>query len=232
MNFIKESGVMVLPKINNFYLRSLTVLLLAPIVIMIVWVGGYWYKFILIIISILMAFEWHSMTNNSGQSKQLFWQLVGVAYITIPIISLLWLRDYDKGREVVLWLLAVVWTTDIGAYIAGKTVGGYKICPAISPNKTWAGLVGGLFGALLVGYLTTKLIYSAKPMYLIIISLMLGAYGQFGDLVESWLKRKFKVKDSGFIIPGHGGILDRVDSLVPVAPKVVLILLFDKWGIF
>jgi phosphatidate cytidylyltransferase len=227
-------------KIYNFFVRSLSVIILAPIVLAIVYFGDKYssfgdpiYKTLILIMAILMAFEWSSITaNQPDASQQRLWAFIGLIYILMPTISLIWIREHAKGREVIFWLLANVWVTDIAAYFAGNLIGGPKLCPNISPNKTWSGLIGGVAGACLVGYITADISHSNKPAYLIILSATLGIYGQIGDLIESWIKRKFNVKDSGKIIPGHGGILDRVDSLVPVAPKVVFVLLFDKWGIF
>lgn len=220
-------------KIYNFFIRSISSLLLAPLVILIVYYGSYLYKALILLMAILMAFEWNAITSSQSEEKNpIIWKAIGIFYILMPTISLIWLRDQHKGNEIIFWLLATVWATDIGAYIAGSTIGGWKICPQISPNKTWSGLAGGIIAAALVGYITSRIGHSNKPHYLIMLSIILGIYGQIGDLIESWIKRKFGVKDSGHIIPGHGGILDRVDSLVPVAPKVVFVVLFDKWGIF
>jgi phosphatidate cytidylyltransferase len=217
----------------NFCARSITAIILAPIVLWLVYIGGPAYKALVLVMAILMAFEWNDITSNQPDERaQLIWKLVGIAYILLPTISLLWLRDHHKGQAIVFWLLATVWATDIAAYFVGSIIGGWKIYPAISPNKTWSGLAGGVIAAAFVGYITAKLSNSNKPDFLIMLSVVLGVYGQIGDFVESWIKRKFGVKDSGKMLPGHGGILDRVDSLVPVAPKVVFVVLFDKWGIF
>jgi phosphatidate cytidylyltransferase len=220
-------------KLVNLLQRSASAIILVPIVLSAVYFGGIVYKGLIVVMAILMAFEWSNITAKQTDSKQQFiWSLIGLIYILMPTVSLVWIREHSKGKEVIFWLLANVWMTDIAAYFVGSTIGGPKLCPSISPNKTWSGLIGGVIAAAIVGMITAKYNHSAKPEYLIILSATLGIYGQIGDLIESWIKRKFNVKDSGKIIPGHGGILDRVDSLVPVAPKVVFVLLFDKWGIF
>jgi len=219
---------------NNFITRSITALVAIPLVIGNVYLGGIVYKGMILIIAILMAFEWHEVTFNRDATPMngLKWKLIGLIYIFMPCLSLIWLRDHTKGFEIILWLLANVWATDIAAYLVGMTIGGWKLCPSISPNKTWSGFIAGVLAATLVGYITAKLVHSNKPHMLMLMSIVLSIYGQIGDLIESWIKRKFDVKDSGKMIPGHGGILDRVDSLVPVAPKVVAILLLDSGGIF
>lgn len=219
-------------KINNLVARTISAAVMIPSVLYITHVGSYPFTLMVLICSILMAFEWEHLTSNADSNKAL-WKIFGIFYIVLPCISMIWLRGItDKGELIIYWLFSVVWATDIGAYFAGCYIGGWKLAPAISPKKTWSGLIGGLICATLVGYITSYLYNPTNPEALILLSGVLGAYGQIGDLLESWIKRKFSIKDSGNLIPGHGGILDRVDSLVTVAPKVVLVLLLDKWGIF
>ena len=126
-----------------------------------------------------------------------------------------------QGRDLVFWLLAVVWATDIGAYFAGRGIGGAKLAPAISPNKTWAGLIGGALAAALVGIIAARLLGSGA-IPLAVGGMALAVVAQGGDLLESWCKRRFGVKDSSHVIPGHGGILDRVDGLLAVFPAAFL----------
>lgn len=214
---------------NNFILRSITTLIAVPIVIYNVYLGSFFFKAMILILAILMAFEWNQITKNPDATlkQNMMWKLIGVFYILLPCLSLIWMREQEKGNIVIFWLLANVWVTDIAAYVVGKVVGGWKIWPNISPNKTWSGFIAGVLAAALVGYVTARLNNSEKSWLLILISIVLSIYGQIGDMIESWIKRHFNVKDSGKMIPGHGGILDRVDSLVPVAPKVVVLLLFE-----
>lgn len=149
---------------------------------------------------------------------------LGVLYLAVPCAMLVWLRlDPRFGAGVVLWLLAVVATTDTAAYAAGRTIGGARLAPSISPGKTWAGLAGGVLGAALVGAAgQSALGWAALPAALLAVGLALVA--QAGDLFESSLKRKAGVKDSGTILPGHGGILDRVDGLLPATVTLGLLL--------
>ncbi len=152
------------------------------------------------------------------------WLAGGIAYLALPCVALLWLRyDVPGGRAVVFWLIAVVWASDIGAYFAGRLIGGPKLAPAISPNKTWAGLFGGAAAALVVGALATILRGSDTVVLLASVSVLLGVFAQGGDLVESWLKRRFGAKDTSALIPGHGGVLDRVDGLMAAALLLALI---------
>jgi len=203
--------------------RIISGLILMPIMIGILYLGGWIYATVIVIAAVLMAYEWQEITAKS--ERKLLWSLSGIGYITIPTISLLYLRSQHDGLFMTLWLFASVWSTDIGAYFAGKIIGGPKIAPTISPNKTWAGLIGGVACSAIISYLIA--VYNDLHISGFVISgSVLALYAQLGDLLESWVKRHFGVKDSGKLIPGHGGILDRVDGLVPVAPKVTLLYIF------
>lgn len=149
--------------------------------------------------------------------------LFGFAYVGLSVIAFSWLRaDPAFGLLALIWLLGVVWATDIFAYVAGRSIGGAKMAPKLSPNKTWAGLIGGVAGAILVGALVGIWLQS-NWVILALISAGLAVFSQAGDVVESSLKRRAGVKDSGSIIPGHGGILDRVDGLMFAAVGAALI---------
>lgn len=142
----------------------------------------------------------------------------GVVYVGVPVLALVWLRtDVPAGLAHVLWLLLVVWATDICAYAVGRTLRGPKLVPRISPSKTWSGLIGGMVGAGVVGGVTA-LAFGAGLAFPAALGVVLAAVAQAGDLFESFLKRRASVKDSGHLIPGHGGLLDRVDGLVTAAP--------------
>lgn len=153
------------------------------------------------------------------------WLGFGVLYIGIAGISLIELRHADAaGRENVIFLFMVVWASDIGAYMAGRALGGPKLWPAVSPNKTWAGAVGGLLAAIAVGLATAALL---EPGGLAIgiagAAAILAVFTQMGDLLESWIKRHFGVKDSSALIPGHGGLLDRLDGVLAAAPVAAML---------
>ncbi|MGB3808473.1 MAG: phosphatidate cytidylyltransferase [Parvibaculum sp.] len=147
-------------------------------------------------------------------------------YVILPLIGLLWLRlDPEFGRVAIFWLLIVVWATDTFAYFFGRAIGGPKLAPRLSPNKTWAGLIGGMFGAGLVGAIAAIWLNLGSPAILVLVSAALAVIAQAGDILESALKRRAGVKDSGKLIPGHGGILDRVDGLVTAAVAAAVIAL-------
>jgi phosphatidate cytidylyltransferase len=142
----------------------------------------------------------------------------GVIYVGLPALALVWLRNHvPGGAEHVLWLFLVVWATDIFAYFAGRSIGGAKLAPSISPGKTWAGLYGGMAGAGLTGGVVA-LAFGAGFWPASVLAALLAVVAQIGDLFESALKRRAGVKDSGHLIPGHGGLLDRIDGLVFAAP--------------
>jgi phosphatidate cytidylyltransferase len=150
---------------------------------------------------------------------------VGVAVIgtVFPALALVWMRSHiDFGLETVIYVIASVAATDIGAYAAGRTIGGPKLLPKVSPSKTWAGLAGGMAGSMLVAGFFTLMHEDARGAALVPLAIGIALIAQAGDLLGSAVKRHFKVKDSGSLIPGHGGILDRVDGMMTVLPVVAL----------
>lgn len=157
----------------------------------------------------------------------------GVAYSAYPMIALAYMLQ-NYGFISTIWLIGTVWAMDTGAYLFGKTIGGPKMCPVISPKKTWAGLFGGMLTAAAWGAGCAKFGNVAAYEQVMIVSAILGAVSQGGDLFESWIKRYLGVKDSSNLIPGHGGIFDRMDALLAVAPIVVIIMTFcpslNFWG--
>lgn len=146
----------------------------------------------------------------------------GLLYAGLPTLSLFYLHALYNGVGITLWALLVVWATDIGAYFAGRSIGGPKLAPVLSPNKTWAGLIGGMISAIAVGFALAALFH--LPFRLAAFSGLLAIAAQAGDLYESMMKRRAGVKDSGRFLPGHGGAMDRLDGVVPVACLVGLIV--------
>jgi len=156
---------------------------------------------------------------------------LGIPYICIPIVALQFLRGeqpYAFGLLLALWALALVWATDIGAYFAGRSIGGPKLAPRVSPSKTWSGLAGGVLAALLLGFLLHR--FAGLPIQLAAASGLLAVAAQLGDLLESWMKRRAGVKDSGTLLPGHGGVMDRLDGVVAAAPLAALFYLILVQG--
>lgn len=154
------------------------------------------------------------------------WTALGTLWVTLPCIAFLWLaHDRAGGRVLLLWLLAVVWATDVGAYAIGRSIGGPRLAPRWSPRKTWAGFAGGMASAALAGGITALALRLSPVLPLVLVSAGLAIIAQFGDLAESLAKRRFGVKDSSRLIPGHGGLLDRLDGLLAVIPAVALMTL-------
>lgn len=150
----------------------------------------------------------------------------GVVYIGITGDAAAWLRSYaEDGSFVILWLVALVVATDVGAYVAGRLIGGPKLAVAISPNKTWAGLVGGMTAAALVSAFGFALPLGGAIGWSALSGAVLAAVAQAGDLLESWMKRRSGLKDSGRGIPGHGGFLDRFDGFLAATPAMAALIL-------
>jgi phosphatidate cytidylyltransferase len=149
----------------------------------------------------------------------------GFLYIAIPAFALIVLSW--AWFAILFWVMIVTWATDIFAYFAGRSIGGPKLAPRISPNKTWAGLAGGVVGAEIAGALAAYWFDLGTPF--LELGGLMALCAQGGDLYESWLKRRAGVKDSGTILPGHGGALDRLDGLLPVAVATLGLLMAGLW---
>lgn len=158
----------------------------------------------------LLSFGRHSVLSS-----------VGVLFASLPGMALLWLRsDEPLGAAAVYFIVAAVAATDIAAYFSGRLIGGPKLWPSVSPNKTWAGLLGGVTAAALAGLITSYLVRGSSPVHLTFMGAGLAVVAQAGDLAESALKRRFGTKDASALIPGHGGFMDRVDGLATAAIAV------------
>ncbi|MDQ3077921.1 MAG: phosphatidate cytidylyltransferase [Pseudomonadota bacterium] len=184
--------------------------------------GGYYFAGFVALAACVMFYEWRRIVDGWGFG----WQVAGFVYALLPAIALLWIRDRSPiGLELLMWVFITTWSVDIGAYFAGRTIGGPRLAPAISPNKTWAGLIGGMAAAALFGGLWASLLELPDILIWLAAPFALGA--QVGDLFESWLKRRAGIKDSGNWLPGHGGALDRLDGLVVVAVLTAAALAAD-----
>ena len=178
---------------------------------------GFLFAGLVAIAACVMFYEWRRIVAGWGFG----WQVAGFVYALLPAIALLWIRDRSPiGLELLLWVFVTTWSVDIGAYFAGRAIGGPKLAPTISPNKTWAGLLGGVLAAMLLGGLWAMLL--ELPIILLWFAAPFAVGAQLGDLFESWLKRRAGIKDSGTWLPGHGGALDRLDGLVVVATLTAL----------
>jgi phosphatidate cytidylyltransferase len=148
---------------------------------------------------------------------------LGVFYAGLPAVSLIWLRsDYPFGLRAVIFLILIVATADTAAFLAGRLLQGPLLWPRVSPKKTWSGLLGALVASAVVGALFWVVVPGGSPLRLAAAGALLAAVAQAGDLAESALKRRFGAKDTGALLPGHGGVMDRVDGLVAAAASVGL----------
>lgn len=189
--------------------------------------GGTVFAVLVALIATIMYLEWSRMVGHWG----LTWWVYGFFYCLIPAVALLWIRERAEyegigtGFDLLIWVFLVVWSTDIGAFFAGRAIGGPKLAPSISPNKTISGLIGGVISAALMA--GAWVYYVRMPAPLLWLSVPFAVAAQLGDLFESGLKRRAGVKDSGTWLPGHGGLLDRLDGLIPVAVLTAALMVMD-----
>ena len=252
--------------------RVVAAVILIPLALTAVYIGGWMFTLFAAVAVILMAFEWEQVTSGARVGRHTFlnvgvgltaltavsfglldiaiiivvvgviasfviprhdgihshWPSIGVIAVAAPAVCLLWLRETDSGMTVIVWLLLVLWATDSGAYFVGRLIGGARLAPLISPGKTWAGFFGGTASGALVGLAVSILVQDVSTVRAVSASVFVSLAGQGGDLAISAVKRRFDVKDMGTIIPGHGGVLDRLDSLLFGAIAVgVLALVFE-----
>lgn len=255
---------------REFIVRVLMALVLAPLGIGSVVLGGYVLMLVLAILVLGAAFEWTRMVaGEHGKPNPLYLSLnilcglvalwfaassflltlitiavggaiaaalsalakrdrttwvFGTVYTALPFASFFWVRDQAPGGEMLaIGVLVVVWTTDIAAYFAGRGFGGPLLSPLDSPNKTWTGAIGALICACLAGAAVARAIQAPVELWLV-ASVVISVVAQSGDLLESRLKRKFGVKDTSGFIPGHGGVLDRLDALMAASAVTAIIL--------
>ena len=199
-------------------LRVASAAVLIPLAVAAVWFGGLAFQLLIAAFAALMLHEWWQLTRDKGP----VWIAAGLVYVLLPCFALVWFRE-ATGWIATLWLMVAVWASDTGAYLFGRVIGGPKLWPAVSPNKTWAGLCGAAFGAALIGLIGSFVVPGAD-LRLVLAGAGIGLVGQAGDLFESHVKRRAGAKDSGTLIPGHGGALDRLDSLLFVAPAAAFVL--------
>jgi phosphatidate cytidylyltransferase len=197
---------------NELFVRTATGLMLIAAALAAAAVGGTAFAVFVAAIATAMFYEWTRIARGWGVA----WYASGFVYALVPALALLWIRERDAhGLYLLLWAFIVTWSTDIGAYFAGRRFGRRKLAPAISPGKTVEGLYGGVAAATLLG--GAWVIATGLGLALLPLASVLAVAAQGGDLFESSMKRRAGVKDSGSWLPGHGGVLDRLDGLVPVA---------------
>jgi phosphatidate cytidylyltransferase len=171
------------------------------------YIGGWPFALFWAAAAIAVLWEWTMLVAGAG------WIIAGIGYAGVMLAAPMVLRaDGTFGFLAMVLLFAIVWTTDILGYFAGKAIGGPKLLPAVSPKKTWSGAVAGALGAMLVAVLVAGLFGPFNRAAIAIIALLLSVVAQLGDLLESWVKRRFGAKDASHLIPGHGGVMDRLDG--------------------
>ncbi|HCR85524.1 MAG TPA: hypothetical protein DIV86_02485 [Alphaproteobacteria bacterium] len=209
---------------SNLLKRFIAAIILAPVVLYLIITGGVPFFICVLMAYLIMLYEWANLTSKANY--RIVWFIAGLIYITLAVVTLVVLERYrfsiSEGSDayplVLLTIIFIVWASDISAYFVGKTFGGPKLAAKISPNKTWSGFFGALFATVIL-FFTINHFYPFKgnDVYLfLVIFLTISIFSVLGDLLESYMKRKFGVKDSGAIIPGHGGLLDRLDGLLMV----------------
>jgi phosphatidate cytidylyltransferase len=258
----------VIPRWRDLGMRSLAAAVLAPLILLVAWLGGVWFELAVMLLGLVAAVEWCRMVfrDDLGQSlihmasavlaapvslrlgpdwalalicvfwavglgrlwssgEQLSaWRILGIPYVSLPPLAFVTLRgDPVFGLTAVLLVFAVVWAADSAAYFAGRAIGGPRLAPAVSPNKTWAGLAGAVAAGTLAGLAVAVMAGLPRPAAIALLSGALVVVEQAGDLFESAAKRACDTKDSGRLIPGHGGVLDRVDGLVAAASAAALL---------
>ena len=258
---------------SEFYVRFISSIILIPLVLIILWVGSYWFLGLITLITVIAGYEWSRLCNITYPlSKFLLlllgpfiiiafviggfsvgiivfilfliisvltidkniinkvWTFMGLFYLGLPALSIAVLRsDSHFGLQGVLFLFVMVWLTDVGGYVFGRFLGGPKLAPLISPGKTWAGSFGAVILPVGFAYVVFLNINYELPIDIVLCAIIISISSQFGDLFESCIKRIFNKKNSGNLIPGHGGLLDRIDGLL-MASTVMIIILISKTG--
>jgi len=188
-------------------LRIVSAAVLGPIAIAAAYFGGWPFALFWVAAAAAVLWEWTKLVTG------LIWTIAGIGYAGIMLLAPLLLRtDNTYGFLALVLLFAIVWTTDILGYFAGRAIGGPKLLPAISPKKTWSGAIAGTLGAMIVAVLVANYFGAFNTTAIAIIALLLSIMAQLGDLLESWVKRQFGAKDASHLIPGHGGVMDRLDG--------------------
>jgi phosphatidate cytidylyltransferase len=205
--------------VNELFVRIISGVIMIGVALAAAYEGRDFFALLVGAVATAMFWEWRQLTKAWDWR----WGVGGFVYAAMPAVALEWIRLIEPENQwpkLLLWVFIVTWATDIGAYGAGRAIGRRKLAPSISPGKTVEGLAGGILAATLLG--GAWVMDQQMNRALLIFAPLFAIAAQAGDLFESWIKRRAGVKDSGHILPGHGGILDRLDGLVPVAVLTAL----------
>jgi len=214
---------------SNLTLRIISSAVMAPVTVAVAWFGGAPFVLFWTAAASVVLWEWSRLVIGSAQAIRGYrwfaiWMIAGFAYASVLMLAPVVLRrDAALGFDAILFVFAVVWATDIAAYFAGRAIGGPKLWAAISPNKTWSGAIGGAVGGVAAGIAVTAMAGLDLAPMLVLVALALSAASQAGDLLESAIKRQFGAKDASQIIPGHGGLMDRLDGFLTAVLAAVMV---------
>lgn len=229
---------------SDLGIRTLSSVAMMSVAIIAIWLGGYTFMALVIAVGLGVFFEFTKLVFGFTRSPlaRILWLLGGLTYVGLACFTLMLFSAPFFGMTPAILLIAGVIGTDVGAYFAGRSIGGAKIAPRISPSKTWSGLFGGMMGAGLMMVVIQAGIFAFRggnagdgDVYLaygwfrlMLTGAALAVVAQMGDFFESWMKRRAGVKDSGRLIPGHGGLFDRTDGLIAVAFAAGVVTLFQS----
>ncbi|WP_395462729.1 phosphatidate cytidylyltransferase [Wolbachia endosymbiont of Cantharis cryptica] len=202
---------------NNFIVRVLSSIVILLIFSFATYFSDLSFYLLIFSIAVLSSFEWYNLT----QGNRILY-VFALLLIALPNASLIYLYNLPQGKYALVWLILTIWGIDITAYLFGKNFGGARICPIISPGKTWSGLLGAILAGIVCTIFGSIFLGLFSIFYSPIIGLAIAILAQIGDFTESLIKRAYNVKDSGSIIPGHGGVLDRMDSFIFTAPLIAI----------
>lgn len=207
-------------KRSDLPVRTASAVVMVAVAAGALWLGGLAWAILVSAIALGVLWEWRALVVRFVRSPMArgLWNAGGIVYIGGAAAMLYSLNRSVAGGAILIALLLAVVLTDVGAYFFGRTLGGPKIAPRISPSKTWAGLLGGIVGASIVVFVAAAE-FAVEGHYpeLLLLAAAIAVLAQAGDFFESWMKRRAGVKDSGWLLPGHGGLFDRVDGLMAVA---------------
>jgi phosphatidate cytidylyltransferase len=201
--------------------RIITAAIAIPIVLLLIYLGGWWLGGLLLLMTAISCLEYYRLLERIEPKTFLYWLVLGVAYIGLGFLCFYGTRSLGG----ILWLLLIVWANDTSAYEVGIRIGKTPLAPAISPKKTVEGAAAGLVGGLIIGFIYGICFMKIGVVASLLIPLFIAFLAQAGDLLESKIKRMADVKDSGNFFPGHGGVLDRTDSVLLTSPFMYFILL-------
>jgi phosphatidate cytidylyltransferase len=211
---------------GNLALRVISSAVLAPLALGITWLGGVTFVIFWTVVASIVLWEWSMLVRKRAHALPAFagWMLGGLIYAGILLLAPISLRnDAMLGLTAILFLFAIVWATDIAAYFAGRAIGGPRLWPAVSPKKTWSGALGGTLGGIAAGLIVAKIAGLVIAPMLVLVTFGLSVASQAGDLLESAIKRHFGAKDASQLIPGHGGLMDRLDGFLTAVAAAVMV---------